>query len=182
MAINEVYYHPLNDRDEEHEYIELVNTTNGPIDLKSYRFSTGIDFTSSESRVLGPGEFLVVCRDEEAVRAQFGITNTIGNYTGQLSNSGERITLVDPNNVSIDSVAYDEDGEWPYAADGGGPSLEKIVLTAPGDDPSNWDTPRGEGGFQHLVVEGPLRATPTERVLIVSDGAGEFLIFQHACF
>jgi len=138
IAINEIHYHPTADADATEEFVELVNASDQAIDLQGYCFTQGIGFCFAASKVLVPGEFLVVCRDETAARSTFGITNTVGNFTGQLSNDGERITLVDAAGDLADSVRYGQKGDWAIGADGLGYSLEKIVPDATSDDPGSW--------------------------------------------
>ena len=68
--------------------------------------------------------------------------NTLGNYSGKLSNSGERIALAMPQILTgtnslgvpttntifvvVDEVTYGTGGRWGQWADGGGSSLELI--------------------------------------------------------
>jgi cytidylate kinase len=55
----------------------------------------------------------------------------------------------------VDSVAYGQNGDWPYAADGYGRSVERISLDLPGDDPANWaPSSLTSAAFQHLTGEG----------------------------
>ncbi len=178
IAINEIDYHPLDDRDDELEYIELTNTTDGAIDLFGYCFTQGVDHCFSASEVLAPGAFLVVCRNEAAVRAGYGITNTAGDFLGQLSNDGERITLIDASGGLVDSVRYGDSGDWPIAADGLGYSLEKVVADAVSDDPASWTdsgslAPPVESGWQTVAVTG--NWTSDVLYFYITD-AGEFLI------
>ncbi len=178
IALHEIHYHPFNDRDTELEYVELTNTTNAPIDLIGYCFSGGIDFCFQGSTILGPGEFLAVCRDQAALRTEFGITNTAGDFTGQLANDGERITLVDAEGKLADSVRYSDSGQWPIAADGLGYSLEKIVGDAPSDDPASWsDSGSLQAGapdeWQTVNVDG---VGTSSRLYFYATEAGEFLI------
>ena len=140
IAINEIMYHTAdNDPYDLREYIELTNTTAAPIDLQGYCFTQGVDFCFAESTVLLPGGYLVVCRDEAAARDGYGISNTIGDWEGQLSNDGERITLVDAAGALVDSTRYGESEDWNVGADGLGYSLEKIVSDAVSDDPCQLD-------------------------------------------
>ncbi len=177
IAINEIYYHPPGDQ-EEREYVELTNTTAAPIDLLGYCFSQGFSFCFDTSTVIEPGEFLVVCRDEAAVRSAFGITNTIGNFVGQLSNSGERITLLKPDGTLADSVRYRDEDKWNIAADGLGFSLEKYVPDATSDQPASWtDSGAAEGGGGGGWATASVRGTATsDRVYFYIEGPGEFLI------
>ena len=182
VAINEIMYHPAdNDPYETREYIELTNTTGSPIDLQGYCFTQGIDFCFEESTPLLPGAFLVVCGDEEAVRAGYGIDNTAGNWEGQLSNDGERITLVDAAGTLADSARYGETEDWNVGADGLGFSLEKIVDDAVSDDPASWtdsgamdaQVPGGEDEWSTVSVSG---TATSSRIYIYIQEAGQYLI------
>jgi spore coat protein CotH len=178
IAIHEIHYHSPDDHDELHEFIELVNTTASPIDLEGYCFTNGVDFCFEASTVLEPGAFIVVCRNQASTRNTFGITNTVGDFTGQLSNDGERVTLVDAGGNLVDSVRYGETGDWPAAADGLGYSLEKIVARATSDDPASW----ADGGtlgsgtaaaWQTASITG---IATSSRLYLYIGGEGEFLI------
>jgi hypothetical protein len=176
IAINEIHYHPVNDADAKEEFVELRNNTAASINLKGYAFSAGIDFQFKDDQILEPGKLLVVARDRDALRAARQIDNVVGNFQGQLSNDGERITLVDPSGNLADSVRYGDSGDWPVAADGLGRSLEKIVPDALSDDPASWK----EASFgdptqwHHVVVSGI--ATHLNLFLAYLDGEGEFLL------
>jgi hypothetical protein len=178
IAINEIHYHPFNDLDLEEEYVELINTTATAIDLVGYCFTDGIDFCFTASRVLQPGDLVVVCRNESIVRSRFGITNTAGNYLGELSNGGERLTLLDPVGNLADSVRYGDSGDWPVAADGLGYSLEKIVARAPSDDPASWSD-AGSLGPPPTSEWHTVSATgvgTSSRLYFYASEASEFLI------
>ncbi|HLU46464.1 MAG TPA: lamin tail domain-containing protein, partial [Planctomycetota bacterium] len=135
----------------------------------------GIRFCFESSYVLEPGAYVVVARNVDALREAFGLDAVVGSFEGQLSNDGERITLVDPEGNLVDSVRYEDSGEWPVGPDSLGFSLEKIVATAPSDDPMSWSDsgsiPRS--GWQTISVSG--RGT-SERLMIYAEGAAEFLL------
>ena len=179
VAINEIYYHPPDNGDSLYEYVELKNTTNQSIDLNGYSFSQGIGFTFTSSVVLGAGDYLVVCRNEASVQSFFGITNTVGNFIGQLSNSGERLTLLDDAGALVDSVRYEDSGEFSVAADGLGASLEKVLATAPSNAPGSWldsgvsDPDAGAGDWRTVTVRGEATSS---RLYVYLRGPGEALI------
>jgi hypothetical protein len=175
VAIHEIFYHPPGEREEVLEFIELANTTSEPVSLRGWFFTDGIQFIFEDDTTLGPGEFVAVCRDQEAVRSAFGIENTVGDFEGQLSNDGERITLIDADGVLVDSVRYGERGDWPVAADGLRHSLEKMVAAGPSDDPRSWAESRPPDPSRWTAVEVSGRAT-SSRLLLYNTGAGEFLI------
>ena len=88
------------------------------------------DFPSGQQ--IGPGDYLIVSRDDEAMRTKFPeiAGQIIGEYDGSLSNQNERIVLRDTNGNPADVVEYFQDGQWPRAADGRGSSLELRDPTA----------------------------------------------------
>ncbi|MBN1442161.1 MAG: lamin tail domain-containing protein, partial [Planctomycetes bacterium] len=108
VAINEIHYHAIGDRDEVEEFVELINTTDATVDMSGWSFTRGISFTFPDGSALGPGEILVVCRDVGGFQSQIGAPAAIGDFAGQLSNSGERITLLDRQGRLVDSVRYED--------------------------------------------------------------------------
>jgi hypothetical protein len=175
VAINEIHYHPLDDEDAKEEYIELLNTTAAPIQLRGYAFASGIEFSFDQDLVLEPGGIVLVCRDRETMEGLHGARNAVGNFTGQLSNDGERVSLVNPAGILVDSVRYGDDGDWPVAADGLGFSLERINPVAVSDDPANWKEAELAqlDEWRHVNVAA---VATSSRLLVYLDGAGEFLI------
>ena len=45
-----------------------------------------------------------------------GVVNVLGGWSGQLSNNGERIRLVDKPGDTVDSVTYADEGDWAVRA------------------------------------------------------------------
>jgi hypothetical protein len=175
VAINEIHYHPLNDQDAKEEYVEIINTTAAPLQLKGYAFTSGIEFIFTEDLLLPPGGTAVVCRDKATMEGTYGVKNTVGNFMGQLSNDGERVSLVDAAGLLADSVRYGDQGDWPVAADGLGYSLEKIIPDALSDDPASWKEAEiaDLNEWRRVTVTG---VATSSRLLAYLDGAGEFLI------
>jgi hypothetical protein len=133
ITITEILYHPQAG-EEELEYIEIFNETRDPIDITGYRFSRGVEYGFTERTFLGPHEYLVICANQEAVTARYGITNTVGDWdpTTALDNGGETLELVSSTGVVVASVRYNDRGQWPAGADGTGHSLElRNVHAAP---------------------------------------------------
>ena len=147
VVISEIFYHPPREvhgrpvgGDDMAEFVELWNLTDNPVDVGGWRFIDGIEFTIPAGTIILADDSLVVARDPELMIAKYdSVTadNVVGPFLGQLSNVGERLTLVDGPQI-IDSVFYRDAGDWPYSPDGEGRSLEKIFLEGPGWDPANW--------------------------------------------
>ena len=152
LRITELQYHPANPtpaelvlvpdaEDDDFEFIELLNIGNDPISLNGVRFTDGISFDFSTSSVtsLAPGETVVVVENLAAFDARYGSGMQIaGQYSGNLSNGGEQITLLDINDQVINDFSYSDDAPWPTIADGNGPSLEVVITSGNYSSPSNW--------------------------------------------
>ena len=155
LAITEIHYNPADpDPDEvaagwndakQFEFIELANIGDATLDLEGYTLSEGIgfDFAGRDRDLLRlePGEIVLVVENLEAFAARYGAAlsdQIIGQYTGALSNNGERITLRDQFGNEVVSVLYGDQFPWPETADGAGRSLELIQATDSWNDPSSW--------------------------------------------
>ncbi len=113
------------------EFIELKNISNSQIDLTNVRFTVGITFNFTGGSVIkvAPGDYVLVVSNLGAFQARYGtsrLSRVAGTYSGNLSNSGELVTLVDRLNVNIFSFTFGDSGAWPGRADGNGSSLELI--------------------------------------------------------
>lgn len=67
-------------------------------------------------------------------------------YAGKLSNSGDRLTLLDASQQIIERVRYRSARPWAEAADGYGRSLERISPSLPADDAGSWLASAAPGG------------------------------------
>lgn len=138
VVINEIMYHPPDDRDEL-QYVELFNQGNQPADLAGWSLNKGLKFTFAKPTVVPAGGYLVVCRDRTAFASHYGSEiNVVGIATGRLKHGGERLELTDAQGLVVDAVKYDDREPWPIGPDGYSASLERISPSAPGDTPDNW--------------------------------------------
>ena len=131
LRITELMYH--SPEGPEHDYIELQNIIDIPINLNGVRFTDGIQFVFPDMQ-LEPGEKILVVSDI----ASFNNVNitVAGEYEDNLSNSGEDIVLklAKPLEAAIMRFKYSD--QWYPTTDGGGESLEIIDPTAP---PAMWN-------------------------------------------
>ncbi|HOB31815.1 MAG TPA: lamin tail domain-containing protein, partial [Verrucomicrobiota bacterium] len=151
VVINEIMYHPISGLDDD-EYVELHNHGIGAVDISGWRIQGGIDFIFPEGTLLAPGGYVVAAKNAANLIAkypQLNATNTFGNYSGTLRNSGERIQLAMPDlsvsggitnvyYIVVDEVTYFDGGRWGKWSDGGGSSLELIDPRADNREPMNW--------------------------------------------
>jgi len=161
LRITELMYNPADPPEDspydndDFEFIELKNTGDDVIDdLSTVSFSDGIEFSFSDSQVIGlePGEFVLVVRNLAAFEARYGSSlsdRIAGQYATdvnpqKLSNSGERIRLEDYWQGTLADFEYNDKGRWPATADGDGYSLVPFDQALPGqaegsfDEGSNW--------------------------------------------
>jgi len=136
IVINELMYHAAGSgRD---DYLELFHAGPEPVDLSGWRFQ-GIRFEFPDGFVLAPGQLVVLADDPPSAAATYGLPlEELLRYRGSLSNSGERISLLDANDVIVDTVAYRDRPPWPVTADGLGASLERRCIGEHFDRPEDW--------------------------------------------
>jgi len=144
VAINEIMYAPISGDDED-TYVELYNKGTNAVNLTGWKFVHGISFDFPNSTILAPGGYLVVANNLTNLTAHYAglnSNNTVGNFSGKLSKSGDRLALTMPQNVVstnstgtlktnridviVDEVTYGTGGRWGHWAKEGGSSLELL--------------------------------------------------------
>ena len=136
VFINEIMYHPDRTNEADYAYVELYNPASAPVTLMGWRLE-GVSFDFPSGAVIAANGYLVCCANSNVIRTAYGITNAIGNWTGQLQHNGETLTLYNQYGRDTDSARYDDREPWPVAADGLGPALERICATATGNTSLN---------------------------------------------
>ena len=139
LRIDELMYHPADATpaeqtagfgQEDFEYIELINTSQTQtLDLGGSRFVDGIEYVFPAGTMLSPGERIVVASNPAAMALRYDTTgmSLVGPFdAGRLANDGETICMTDAVGNLIERFAYGDAGsDWPAAADGDGPSLQR---------------------------------------------------------
>ncbi|MCK6516092.1 lamin tail domain-containing protein, partial [Myxococcota bacterium] len=145
VVISELQYHhaplsregePLSEQPE--EWIELTNRGTTEVDLSGWQLVDAVGYSFPSGTVLAPGAALVVANDADALRAKHGDITVLGDLSGRLDNSGDRVLLLDARGNPADEVRYLDGGTWPEASDGGGSSLELRDLWADNNAPGAW--------------------------------------------
>ena len=116
VVISELNYHAYTDVSTD-DFIELANAGDQPIDISGWSFTAGIGGVLPAGSVIPAGGRFVGSPDATAFQTLYGFAPDFV-YTGNLSNSGEQVTLVDGALAEVDSVTYADSGEWPPAPDG----------------------------------------------------------------
>jgi len=133
IVITEIMY---NSPGEDLEFIEIYNNTDSTYDLTGVIFTEGVNYTFSNMD-LASGAFVLLSNNSESFESKYGIP-AIEWDSGALNNSGEKIEIQSASGVVLDSLTYEDGGEWSRFADGEGASL---VLCDPASDnalASNW--------------------------------------------
>lgn len=127
LRVAEMMYNPLPGSlayaKDDYEFIELQNTGAMAIDPSGIQFTNGITFSfPAGSAPIPAGGRIVLVRNPAAYQERYGSGALFaGTYTGELSDSGETITLATALGQEIESFNY-KDG-WYDQTDGGGFSL-----------------------------------------------------------
>ncbi|MBM3882417.1 MAG: hypothetical protein FJ387_22285 [Verrucomicrobia bacterium] len=192
VVINEIMYHPLSG-DERDEYVELHNRSATPVDLSHWQFTDGISFVFPAGTTLGPHGFLVVAKDAARLmtrHANLTPETLVGDYTGSLSDRGERLALARPRDprsprealLLVDEVSYGDGDDWGRWTDGGGSSLELVDPASDNRLAMNWrgsdESQKGAHLWTHLAATRTLAGGhgAADELHLFMMGAGECLV------
>ncbi len=172
IVISEIMYHDYPARNVDgqpfveptRQWIELTNRGDTAVDLSGWQFDGGLDFHFADGTLLDVGEYLVVTNDLVAMTAEYPSIDIVGNFTGTLSRSNDRIVLRDAVGNPADELHYYDGGRWPEQADSGGSSLELVDLHAA--------NAAAESGLPSVEYDDSLWQTVTYRGVAVEDGIG----------
>jgi hypothetical protein len=143
LHITEIMYRPRGGggfRGEDYEFIELKNTGGTELNLSGVQLTNGIAYRFPVGTRLAPGRFLVLAENPTAFTNRYPGVPVAGQFSGRLSNEGERLTLLHAVGTPLFDVLYDNNPPWPESADGVGFSLVPVnpdTNPAP-NDPANW--------------------------------------------
>ena len=159
IVINEIMYNPVPG---ESEYIELHNVSSSEVSLNGWALANAVR-ASLTGEILPAGGFLSVF--------------ILPEY-GRLDNASDRIDLIKPGGILVDSVGYADSTPWPSGlVDGGGLSLQRRNATGFGNEPLNWlaseptsGSENGPGTIALPVVDVPPQSqtVPADTVLTLS--------------
>jgi hypothetical protein len=136
------------------EFIELYNRSLNPVDLKDWKISDGSASGVLLSQMLFPGEYLIVNPKDFPGYNVFGKAMDIADFPS-LNNSGDILTLKNPDGILIDSVSYNDTWYRDDDKKAGGWTLELIDTENSCADLENWivseDVRGGTPGKQNSV-------------------------------
>lgn len=194
IVISEIQYAPVAPNASEQlvsadpsdfEWIELMNIGPAGVDLTDVRFEAGItfSFTGSNVTTLGPGERVLIVRNQLAFESRYGTSHSsriAGEYApSRLDNAGERIHLVDALGGTIQDFSYEDNLPWP--TESGFPGYSLVLIPDGGNvpdhgDASNWRSSSLIGGDPAGSDRTVLLGDPMED----GDGDGLVKLLEHA--
>lgn len=139
------------------EFIEVINNGSSAVNVGGYSFDKGIDF-DFPSITMNPGDIMVIAENADAINAVFGISNVQEWKKSSLSNTGEKISIINSAKDLIDSLTYRTDNSWPTQAAVNGSS---IAICNPSSDNSigtNWGV--SGGGISRMINGTIIYANP----------------------
>jgi len=197
VVINELMYHPISGKDDD-EYVELYNRGPGTVNLSGWTLSDGVSFTFPTNTFIGANSYLVVAKNAASLRtnyANLNAANTLGNFSGKLSGSGERVALRMPDSststnggvvitnyfdIAVDEVTYGTGGRWPQWSDGGGSSLELVDPRSNHRLASSWadsdETQKAPWSIISATGTIDNGSVSADQLQVLLQGAGECLV------
>lgn len=129
LKVTELNYHPKDSivgtdtiSGSDFEFIEFKNTGNTAIDMTGLKLDSAIYYQFPNEKLLSPGAFWVVASKPNIFFSKYKMYPS-GNFSKNLSNSGEEVILFNRNKQRVISFTYDDNYPWPTSPDGDGFTL-----------------------------------------------------------
>lgn len=157
VVINEVLYDPYGTGS---DFVELYNRSDKVLSLSGWRLAsvsggvvgTGLVITSNSTLLL-PGEYALICEDGFNVAANYPQSHTdrfVETDLPSFNNDEGSVVLQDPTGTQLDRFDYNDDLHFSLLNNTEGYSLERVDPDRPTDDNTNW----------HSAADIAGRATP----------------------
>ncbi len=180
LVIDKIMYFPdstLSYPDsKDQEFIEITNNGDQTADLTGLYFSgTGFVYQFPAGSFLETGSSLVLASKSQVFLSKYGF-HPFGQYTRNLSNSGESLVLVDAFGNVIDSVVYSTQYPWPDAS-ANGYYLELPDLNSDNSQAINWIASNNSiMGVNDVITDDGIKLYPLPVKDILHIEAGETII------
>ncbi len=153
VIINEINYHSSDDFDTK-DWLEFHNAGDNLVNIGFWYFKDDNEenvFTFPEGTTIEANGYLVVCRNIENFSTFWpDVDNFIGEFDFGLNNGGELIRLFNASGTVVDTVNYDDEGQWPTEPDGLGPTLQLSDPTLDNAIAENWFAATGTPGAPNM--------------------------------
>jgi hypothetical protein len=194
LVITRIMYHPVVSStypdNDDMEYIEITNNGGSPVDPGGIFFAgTGFVYEFPFGTKIEPYSSVILAGNYKVFRSLYGFA-PYGEFSRNLSDSGENLIMCDAFGNLIDNVCYQDTVPWPNA-DGNGYYLKLTDPDLDNNDPANWvasqDVPTSTGRIieNHDLIIYPNPATEVLNIksrdiikkMIINDIYGRRLAF-----
>jgi hypothetical protein len=190
VAISEINYHAYDrtaqealnggsNNDDDYDFLEIQNLTSQAVSLVGCSITGGVTLTHFGTAVIPAHGRVVVVADLASFRRRYGgpaptftlppTITVVGEYSQNLSNSGEQLVFKNASNQVIHDFVYSDSGDWPARADGQGATLEVKDPAGDYSDGGNWRGSREYGGTPGTAGTGPRSTVVINEILAHSD-------------
>jgi hypothetical protein len=154
LKVTEIHYHPqdiIEGTDtisgKSFEFIEFKNTGETAMDISGFVIDSAVYCQFPSNSILAPHAYFVAAAKPATFYETYGYVAS-ANFSGNLSNSGEEILVLDAQGNEVIRFTYDDHFPWPEAPDGSGPSMVSVDVNPTGDpgNPYYWRTSYRIGG------------------------------------
>jgi hypothetical protein len=142
------------------EFVEITNTGNKITDLTGFYFSgTGFVYQFPPDSKIIPGCSKIIASNSAVFSTKYGFSPS-GQFTRNLSNTGQKLVLADGFGNVVDEVSYSILSPWPNA-NGNGKFLELIDPLSDNNTGSNWMAITGTVESENEKVYDNIRVYPS---------------------
>lgn len=184
VLINEVLFNPLTNGA---DFVELVNISKVAVDLQHLKLATRNDTLAlkqiyplaASPRFLYPEHYLTCTKDSMAV-AQFYQTIDKETFCSMTSfptypDDEGTVVLLNDSLTVIDEFSYSDKMHSPFLSSVNGVSLERISLSKPTSERSNWTSAAGSAGYATPGLQNSQATASTE---ILEDITPDPVVFS----
>lgn len=169
----------------EEEFVEIYNRSNYPFDLAGWKLTDGNSNATLTSQIILPKEYWIVTSSSAATLfTPLGKTIGVSNFP-TLNNNGDKIILIDPSGLKIDSLIYNLKWYSDIDKQQGGWSIELLHPDTLRYDSANWlaslDAKGGTPGEQNSQFGNKFDKTDPELIslFVVSQNQLRLLFNEH---
>lgn len=184
LKVTEIHYHPQDlivgtdtTSGKSFEFIEFRNTGETALNISGFVIDSAVHCEFPPNSILAPQDYFVAAAKPEKFYQMYGYVAS-ANFSGNLSNSGEEILLIDSEGNEIMRFTYDDHNPWPEEPDGSGPSMVSVDANPVGNpgDPYYWRTSIRIGGSP-FETDTPLSVE--DETIVENSSNQRFLVYPN---
>ncbi|KAA3614646.1 MAG: T9SS C-terminal target domain-containing protein [Calditrichaeota bacterium] len=172
LKIADVYFNEIHFTDEapfeSGDWVELYNATDSTLSLSQWRFSDSKDaniFQFADSVSIPAKGYLVLANDQSAFRNVYGPGfHVVGNFEFGLAATGEKIRLIHPSGILVDSLTFGRGNPWPESGERQHFTFELNTNSGDNSLPENWHISGWQLGSPGAANS--LKSAPVQPVVI----------------